>query len=332
MLLPKALEDASLVKSFMSAGGVVRDWVRRNPLGVLIVAAFVAGIAGFYGMYATFGRGHAFSALGWMESTWNHKTGYDHGFLVPILMLVLAARRLPDVAATEVKPSRWGLVLMIFGIITYVAAIRSYQARVAVVGLPILVLGVIGWVHSFRAMRLMAFPLCLLYFALHAPGLLQATNGLQVFATKSAFHLSKLFGIEASLSGNQISSIPDGKWGFDIAEGCSGIRSLLALTLISAVYAHLTQKVLWKKIVLFACSVPLAIIGNALRVTSILVVAEYFDPKLAGNAYHDGSGFIFFGVVGLAGLSLVDWALGWNERGRAVVRRLERSTTAPAAP
>ena len=97
---------------------------------------------------------------------------------------------------------------------------------------------------------------------------------------------------------------------------------MMALTLVSAVYAHLTQKTLWKKVVLCACSVPLAIISNCLRVTSILVVAEYFSADFAAKTYHEGSGFLFFLVVGLAGLAAVDWLLnGWGRK-KVVVRRV----------
>jgi exosortase/archaeosortase family protein len=105
---------------------------------------------------------------------------------------------------------------------------------------------------------------------------------------------------------------------------------LVALTLVGAVYAHLTQRELWKKLVIFACSFPLAIIGNCLRVASILLFAEYIDPDIAGKAYHSGSGFLFFLVVGLAGLSLCDWLLNHAGRGR-VVRRRVSAVPAPAA-
>ena len=108
----------------------------------------------------------------------------------------------------------------------------------------------------------------------------------------------------------------------------------MALTLVSAVYAHLTQKTLWKKIVLFACSVPLAILSNCLRVASILVVAEYFSPKFAAKTYHEGSGFLFFLVIGLAGLAAVDWLLNHSTRKKVIIRKTTAVTGSegPVAP
>ena len=242
------------------------------------------------------------------------------------------ARRIPEAAALPSRPSRWGLGLVVLGALCYVAAVRTYQPRVALGGLPILLLGAVVWMRGWATARLFAFPLCIVYFIIPIPGMIQATNGLQLFATKSAYHLGKLLGVPATLSGNDIYAMPMDKWQFNIAEGCSGVRSLMALTLVSAVYAHLTQKVLWKKAVLFLCSIPLAILGNCLRLTSILVVAEFIDAKFAAATYHEGSGFIFFLVVGLAGLSLVDWLINRRGEARVVTRRVVANLPAEAPP
>jgi len=320
-----------------AVGDALRSLVeeaRRQPLATALFIGFVLVIAYFYGWVQSFGPKHAFSAFSWLVTTWNKKTGYEHGFLVPFLFLFLVARRLPQVMASPARPSPWGLVLVLFGALCFVAAVRTFQPRVALGGLPFVVLGGLVWWRGWATARLLAFPVFLLYFIVPVPGMIQATNGLQLLPTKSAYHLSILFGIPASLSGNDIYSIPMGKWNFNIAEGCSGVRSLMALTLVSAVYAHLTQQTLWKKIVLFACSVPLAILSNCLRVASILIVAEYFSPEFAAKTYHEGSGFLFFLLVGLAGLSAVDWILNHRGRRKVVIRRTPAVTggEGPVAP
>lgn len=324
-----------------AVGGALRSLLaeaRRQPVATVFAVAILGVIAYFYGWVQSFGPKHAYSAFSWLVSTWNPRTGYEHGFLVPFLFLFLVARRLPQVLAAPARPTGWGLAMVVLGGLFFVAAVRTFQPRIALAGLPLVVLGGIAWWRGWATARLLAFPVLLLYFVVPAPGMIQATNDLQLLATKSAFHLSKLFGIQASLSGNDIFSIPMDKWKFNIAEGCSGVRSLMALTLVSAVYAHLTQKVLWKKIVLFACSVPLAILSNCLRVASILVVAEYFSAEFAAKTYHEGSGFLFFLVVGLAGLAAVDWLLNRGGRRTVVTRRTptvpegERPVAPPATP
>ncbi|MGI8605097.1 MAG: exosortase/archaeosortase family protein [Verrucomicrobiales bacterium] len=306
---------------------------RQHRAAAILTMASIAVVAYFYGFVPYFGAYHDYSALGYLAGSWNERTGYDHGFVGPFLIAFLLLRRLPEVAEAPWRPAGWGIAFIIFGVLTYLVAIRTLQYHVAVGGLPFLILGGIAWAHSWRAARLLAFPIFVLYFLIPVPGLIQATNGLQLLATKAAYSIATFAGIDAVLSGNDINSVPAGKWGFNIAEGCSGVRSLVALTLIGAVYAHLTQRELWKKLVIFACSFPLAIIGNCLRVASILFVAEYISPDFASKSYHGGSGFIFFLVVGLAGLSLCDWLLNHAGRSRVVTRRvstLQNASTPPA--
>ena len=79
-----------------------------------------------------------------------------------------------------------------------------------------------------------------------------------------------------------------------MAEGCSGIRSLMVLTLTAAILAHLTQTRIWKKLALFACAVPLAVFANSVRVASVILLAEYVNPDFAASLYHDYSTLVFY--------------------------------------
>jgi exosortase/archaeosortase family protein len=69
------------------------------------------------------------------------------------------------------------------------------------------------------------------------------------------------------------------------------------MTALTAVYAYLTQKTLLRKWILFLCCVPLAIIGNIARITTVGLVAEAFGERLATGIYHDYSGYVVFGVA-----------------------------------
>jgi exosortase len=115
--------------------------------------------------------------------------------------------------------------------------------------------------------------------------------------------------------GNTITILSgSGESSMDIAEGCSGIRSLMALTMIAAVFAHYTQKSLWKKAVLFGSSLPLAIIGNFGRIFTILVIAQMGFADFAMKTFHDWAGLLFFFPIALSGLYLIDYLLNIRER------------------
>jgi exosortase/archaeosortase family protein len=142
-----------------------------------------------------------------------------------------------------------------------------------------------------------------------------------------------LFGVETYVRGTDMFSA-DGKWApLSIAGGCSGIRSLMALLMISAAWAYVAKVSLWKKAVLFLAAVPLAIIGNSLRVTSIFVIAEYGNPEWARSTWHDWSGLLLFYPFSLMLLlvlhSLLEGGLPWNKGTRLVTRR--RVVQAPAS-
>ena len=69
------------------------------------------------------------------------------------------------------------------------------------------------------------------------------------------------------------------------------------MTALTAVYAYLTQRTLVRQWLLFLSAIPLAIIGNIARITTVALVAEAFGQKMALGLYHDYSGYVVFGVT-----------------------------------
>jgi exosortase/archaeosortase family protein len=72
------------------------------------------------------------------------------------------------------------------------------------------------------------------------------------------------------------------------------------MTMLTAIYVHLTQLKMWKKIVIFGFSVVFAIAGNIGRIFTVILVAKFINPQLAAGIYHDYSGFISFPVALIA--------------------------------
>ena len=90
---------------------------------------------------------------------------------------------------------------------------------------------------------------------------------------------------------------------------------------------------LWKKVLLFLCAFPLAIIGNALRVVSIFVIAEYGDADWASTTWHDWSGLLLFYPFSLFLLlvihSVLEGGLPWRGANRRKIRRTSVSKNQP---
>ena len=254
----------------------------------------------FYGWIELYGPGRGFSTLAWLYRSWNPATDYEHGFLVPVIMAGLIAASWQRLRK-EVGPPEWaGLILVVIGALLYVAAFRTIQARVAVGSLPFILLGSCWFLWGRRVALLLAFPVFFLYLAIPLPSFQQATVHLQRLAALFAHHGAQLAGVENYLQGTTVVS-PTQRWNpLEIAGGCSGIRSLMALIMISSAWAYVAPLALWKRGILLLSAIPLAIIGNALRVTSIVIIAQHGDAEWASGTWHDWSGLLLFYPVSLA--------------------------------
>jgi exosortase len=151
---------------------------------------------------------------------------------------------------------------------------------------------------------------------------------LATLATFCAGHVCNAIGVEVLWKGNTIWSAK-GAFQFEIAEACSGIRSLVALGMVTAIYAYLTETRQWKRWAIFLASLPLAVLGNIVRVTTIMLVAQAFGQEVAGGLYHDYSSFIFFPV---ALLGMVVFAAMLNLDYQQIWRRLMSRSSNPSPP
>lgn len=293
-----------------------------------LVAIGAAVLAFFYAYIPLFSKG-AVSTAGWLVNSWNKETNYEHGFLVPIIMIGLIIYRWADLKKMPHNTAWTGLFVLIGGITLFVLGAWLTQARISVGSFSIVIWGGVLFLFGWRVAWTTFVPIFLLYSAIYIPGLQQATNGLQLIATEIADVGAKLFGIATIRTGNTISSAVEGAWGFDIAEGCSGIRSLMAMVLISVVYAYIAKLAFWKKIVVCLMAIPLAIMVNAIRITTILMIADLGYEEFAKGIYHDYAPFFIF-PLGITGLLLVHAILQWPDRRktRVVIKR----TGSDAAP
>jgi exosortase/archaeosortase family protein len=125
------------------------------------------------------------------------------------------------------------------------------------------------------------------------------TIHLRILGSSIATGVLNGVGLHVERSGTALfSRVAGAEFSVDVADPCSGIRSLFAMMALTAAYAHFTQKTLLQKWALFACAIPLAMIGNMFRIFSICLVAVWFGQEVATGFYHDYSGYIVF-VVGV---------------------------------
>lgn len=236
-----------------------------------------------------------YNACAWLARAWNHDNDLEHGWMVPLISLFLLRHACVSLKGHDAAGSLHGLWPTVLGAILWIVAVRTHQARVAIVALPLVLSGFVWCYWGFRAMLKCAFPFFFLWLCVPLPGFQQTTVHLQLIAAKWAHLLAGVCGVETILEGTNVSSA-SGNWDtFSIVGGCSGIRSLMALLMISAAWGYLADKLAWwKRALLVVSALPIAVVGNAIRVASVFICAEYVSEAFAGKTWHDWSGLIFF--------------------------------------
>jgi len=271
---------------------VITESIRREPVGALLLAAIVATFVYFFGWLHLFTNGRL-STWTWAWQAWNPETNYEHAKIIPLIVAFLIWYDRDKLKNAPLGSSRWGWAFIAVGLFLFLAGARTLQARLTLTALPVLLLGVVLYVWGKAVARVLLFPIAFLLFMVPLNFLTQSTFKLQFVETGIASAVCNLIGIHVNTIGTLVNS-NDNAFHFQVDEGCSGIRSLMAIAMFSAIYGHLTQNKLWKKLAIFAAALLFAVIGNAGRLISVFIVGRFFGQDLAGGPYHAVAGFISF--------------------------------------
>src|SRR5258707_2120838 len=230
-----------------------------------------------------------------LVSQWNNDEDMSQGFFVPILAGYIAWQKRTEFLITPAKANWWGLALVVYaGLQVFVATLGAelFLARTAIV---FSVIGAVWFLGGTERLRVMAFPLFLLFFMVPIPAIIynQITFPLQLLASRSAEWALMLIGIPVLREGNILELAGQR---LSVVEACSGIRSLLTLSFLSLVYGYFFEKKIWMRVLLFVATVPIAIIANASRVTLTGILSEV-KPELAHGFFHSASGWVIFMVA-----------------------------------
>jgi exosortase len=230
---------------------------------------------------------------------WATDDNMGHGFFVPVVAGYVVWQRRDQLLAEPRQTSNWGLVILAWGAIQSVLATLGAELFTQRLAFVISLTGVVVYLGGKRWFKVLAFPLSLLLFMIPIPAIIyaQLTLRLQELATALAEWMLSAVGIPVIRTGNLL-ELPSQV--LNVAEACSGIRSLLSLSFLSLVYAYFRDDRTWVRWLLFFSTVPIAIGANAIRVALTGVLSEV-NTKLAEGAYHEVEGYIVF-VIALVAL------------------------------
>jgi exosortase len=251
------------------------------------------------------------SVLWRLVRQWDSDPDMGHGFFVPLVVGFILWQKREELQALPVAPNWWGLAVVLYGGLQLSIATLGAELFLARTAFIVSVVGIVLLLGGTAWVRALAFPLFLLFFMVPIPTVVynSITFPLQLLASRVSTQALDLMQIPVLREGNVL-ELAEQK--LSVVEACSGIRSLLSLTFLSLVYSYFFESKIWMRTLLFAATIPIAIVANASRVTLTGVLTEY-KPELAEGFFHTASGWVIF-MVALAILILLHQILNWAYR------------------
>lgn len=235
------------------------------------------------------------SVLYHLAERWYLDEDMGHGFFVPVVAGYIVWSRRHEIAAARPETNYWGLLIVLWGALQFTLGSLGAELFLSRSAFLISIIGAVLFLGGTKVLKLVAFPLILLWFMIPIPAIIYAriTLPLQLFASGVAETLLGLMGIPVLRDGNVLELANQR---LSVVEACSGIRSLLALSFLSLVYAYIFDRRVWMRWALLVATIPIAIAANAARVTITGFLWEYF-PNLAQGFFHMLEGWVLFLVA-----------------------------------
>jgi len=227
---------------------------------------------------------------------WIHLEDFSHGFLIPIVSFYFVYERRKELSALGPSTAWGGLGLIVLGILLHLLGNLATEHFTMRFSILVVLGGIILFLLGKEFFETLLFPIVFLILMIPIPSVLmdRITFPMQLFASKVAARSLYLIGIPALREGNIILLA---NTSLEVAEACSGIRSLISLLALSVVFAYFSQKTTFKRVLLVLSTFPIAIIANAARVTGTGILAHYYGDKVAQGFFHGFSGWILFVVA-----------------------------------
>jgi exosortase len=232
------------------------------------------------------------------EKGW-HNEYYGHGPLIPLIAAYLIYRRRAEMAAASREGFAAGLPLMVLGLALHLVAIIKDVNFPQGFALVTVIIGLVIWLWGWPATRVILFPLVFLLFMVPMGRLLEDTfaQPMQLWGARIAAGGAAFLGMPVVREGTAL-HLPN--YRLEVAIPCSGLKSAIAMTALGALYAYVLVAPMGKRLLIFAMSLPAALVGNAARLGLTLVMAQSLGPSAAEGFFHSLSGMFVFLIALLA--------------------------------
>jgi exosortase len=238
-----------------------------------------------------------------LVTDWFEIPDFSHGILIPFFVLFLLWDSRRKFRAIPVKPSWSGLPLVFLGLFELLLGRLGADLFLQRTSFILLIAGIVWTLLGSAMLTRSKFALFVCLLAIPFPTIVfnQITFPLQLLASHFAANILPFFHVPVLQDGNIINlpAMP-----LEVAEACSGIRSLMSLFTVAVIYGYFLEQATWRRVVLAVSALPIAVAANVARIVGTGLCVQYWDPEKALGFFHEFSGWLMF-LVSLSCLYLV---------------------------
>ncbi len=240
--------------------------------------------------------------LTWLVGQWSVDPEFSHGFLIPVIAGVVLWANRQRLGRVPAGRSLLGLALVVASVGVYFAGAYGSLNFPQRAGLYGAFIGSVGFVLGWGVIRAAPFPFLYLLFCLPPPAVLLRPLRLELksMATRTSAETLLALDVPAMPRANVIDI---GSRSLEVADACSGIRSLVAITALAVLIAYLLDTGVLQGALLMLTAVPITIAINTLRIVIVGTTLWWFDYDLTEGVVHEALGL---------GVFLVSLALLWG--------------------
>jgi len=227
---------------------------------------------------------------------WWSNPDYSHGLVVVPLAAALVWNQRRQLADIPVAGSAVGLAMVIGSLLVLILGTLGAELFLARASLLTFIAGSIVFLFGWAHLRVVAFPLILVALTIPIPAIVvtRLTLSLQFCASAMAEAILWTFRIPVLREGNVL-VLPNAT--LQVAEACSGIRSMTALVTLALVVARFSTSRWFARVALVVAAIPIAVFVNGLRVAAAAVGARWFGAAAVEGAVHEALGWVMFLVA-----------------------------------
>ena len=252
---------------------------------------------------------------------WGSSPDNSHGFLVPFIAAYLFWEKKDQIIKIEIKTENWGLLVLVLGLLLNVLGVVGAEFFTMRFSMIVVIFGIIYFLCGKEMVKNLLLPVGYLVFMIPIPAIVFNVIAfpLKLFAANIATEIIQFINIPVYREGNIIQLVGIT---LEVADACSGIRSLMPMIALGVAYAYFSQNSLIKKIILVLLTIPITILANVMRVTGTGILTHYVGPAAALGFFHEFAGiFIFlvaFAMLVLTGTIINKMVNGGKDSGGTV--------------